>query len=200
MTNYYGEMPPLVDRWAHCSIRRAMGRPATVVSNQIFVLPVRDCSVPDRRYSPTGWSRWGRQLYVDDGMHYLYNGTSFAGVVAGVAALYLQKHPDADYAEIKNAIITQAKQDTFTGDALPNNSWGYGKVDASEHWPDHRAAVPMITASRPQDWKYWMFGPPSVKIDWDIIPNATGYSLSYRKIGAPYLKAKIIIHHQPSAD
>lgn len=63
-------------------------------------------------------------------MHRTNGGTSMASpVVAGTAALYLQKCPNATMAEIKNAILTTAKQDTFTG-VVPNLIFGYGKVDA----------------------------------------------------------------------
>ncbi len=39
-----------------------------------------------------------------DGQHYLYNGTSFSSpAVAGIAALYLQKYPNATAAEVRDA-------------------------------------------------------------------------------------------------
>ncbi len=57
-------------------------------------------------------------------------GTSASSpVVAGVAALYLQKYPTATAAEVKAAIVACPKTDAFTGN-VPNNTWGYGKVDA----------------------------------------------------------------------
>ncbi len=65
------------------------------------------------------------------GMHIRDGGTSSASpVVAGIAALYLQKNPTASWLDIKNHIVLCAKQDTFTGNVLPNNKWGNGKVDA----------------------------------------------------------------------
>ena len=64
------------------------------------------------------------------GMHRLNGGTSMASpVVAGIAALYLEKCPNATMAEIKNAIISSAKQDTFTN-VVPNPAFGHGKVNA----------------------------------------------------------------------
>jgi subtilisin family serine protease len=64
------------------------------------------------------------------GMHRLNGGTSMASpVVAGVAALYLQKCPNATMAEIKTAITATAKQDNFTG-TVPNPVFGNGKIDA----------------------------------------------------------------------
>ncbi len=63
--------------------------------------------------------------------HIRDGGTSSASpVVAGIAALYLEKNPAATYLDIKNAILGCAKTDTYTGSNLPNNIWGYGKADA----------------------------------------------------------------------
>ncbi len=64
-------------------------------------------------------------------MHKINGGTSAASpVVAGIAALYLQKYPNATNMDIKNAITGCAKTDAQTGSALPDYHWGYGKVDA----------------------------------------------------------------------
>jgi subtilisin family serine protease len=63
------------------------------------------------------------------GWHVRGGGTSAASpVVAGAAALYLQKCPWATAAEVKNALLTTARTDTFTG-TVPNNRWGVGKLD-----------------------------------------------------------------------
>jgi len=68
---------------------------------------------------------------VQGGYHKYGNGTSAASpVVAGTVALYLQKNPNATVAEIKQAVTSCTKQDGFTGSSLPDNSWGYGKLDA----------------------------------------------------------------------
>jgi hypothetical protein len=64
------------------------------------------------------------------GMHRYNGGTSMASpVVAGVAALYFEKCNTSTMAEVKNAITSTASSDGFTG-AVPNNGFGYGKVDA----------------------------------------------------------------------
>lgn len=65
------------------------------------------------------------------GYHIRSSGTSNAApAVAGVAALYLQKNPNATSAEVKQAITACAKKDKYTGSSLPDKYWGYGKVDA----------------------------------------------------------------------
>lgn len=66
------------------------------------------------------------------GFHLRGGGTSGASpVVAGTAALYLQKCPNASVQEILDALFVTARADAFTGD-LPNNLWGRGKIDAFE--------------------------------------------------------------------
>ncbi|MES2620300.1 MAG: S8 family serine peptidase [Bacteroidota bacterium] len=64
------------------------------------------------------------------GKHSRNGGTSMASpIVAGIAALYMEKRPTATYDEIKQAIICTAKRDSFTGNA-PNIAYGNGKADA----------------------------------------------------------------------
>src|SRR5258706_979035 len=65
------------------------------------------------------------------GRHIVDAGTSMASpIVAGTAALYLQKNPTHTYQQVKAAILNCAKTDSWTGNNLPNPVWGYGKVDA----------------------------------------------------------------------
>lgn len=80
------------------------------------------------------------------GKHVKNGGTSMASpMVAGVAALYLQKNPDADFKEVKNAILNSAKKDQFTGNSLPDNSWGYGKVDGFKALANAAVGFPDLT-------------------------------------------------------
>lgn len=66
---------------------------------------------------------------AEGGMHLRNGGTSMASpVVAGAAALYLQRCPNAKYSEVVAAIQGTARTDAFTG-AFPNNRWGFGKLD-----------------------------------------------------------------------
>jgi hypothetical protein len=48
-------------------------------------------------------------------------------IVAGIAALYLEKRPTARWDEIKQVIINTAIKDGFTG-STSNNEYGHGKV------------------------------------------------------------------------
>jgi subtilisin family serine protease len=63
-------------------------------------------------------------LHIRDG------GTSTASpVVAGIAALILQRYPNASWQDIKNCITQNATVDSLVGSGLPNNSWGYGRAN-----------------------------------------------------------------------
>lgn len=69
-------------------------------------------------------------VVAQGGFHVTAGGTSASSpVVAGLVALYLQRHPTATNQQIKQAIINCAYQDVYTGSALPNNKWGYGKLN-----------------------------------------------------------------------
>ncbi|HVA97303.1 MAG TPA: S8/S53 family peptidase, partial [Bacteroidia bacterium] len=63
--------------------------------------------------------------------HMRNGGTSSASpVVAGAAALYLERYPNSTNIQVRDAIINCAKKDNFTGYSLPNYTWGYGKLNA----------------------------------------------------------------------
>lgn len=63
--------------------------------------------------------------------HFRSTGTSMSSpIVAGIAALYLQKNPTATYADVKDAILSCAGTDQYTGFGLPDNKWGHGKANA----------------------------------------------------------------------
>jgi len=69
---------------------------------------------------------------MPDEAHVMYDGTSqSAPVVAGAIALYLQEHPQATIAQIREALAQAARHDEYTSShgPLPNNHWGYGKLD-----------------------------------------------------------------------
>lgn len=73
------------------------------------------------------------QVVAFGGYHIQGGGTSAAApVVAGTVALCLQHTPTANWLQLRNAVIYCAHTDTFTSAPanLPDNTWGYGKVDA----------------------------------------------------------------------
>jgi subtilisin family serine protease len=71
-----------------------------------------------------------KEWHVDSSGNYiLFNGTSSAApYTAGVIALMLQKRPSLTSGEIKSLLERNATQDSYTG-AVPNQKWGYGKLD-----------------------------------------------------------------------
>jgi subtilisin family serine protease len=69
------------------------------------------------------------QSLAFSGMHYTNGGTSMASpVVAAAVALYFERCPQATYADAKEALVSTAIADPFTG-VLPGNRWGHGKLD-----------------------------------------------------------------------
>ncbi len=66
----------------------------------------------------------------DDLMHARNGGTSMASpVIAGIVALYLEKCNQATVSMIKTDLFQSAITDGMTG-TVPNNAYGYGKVNA----------------------------------------------------------------------
>ena len=64
------------------------------------------------------------------GMHIRNGGTSMAcPVIAGIAALYLEKCPNSTYVDYRDGLHANTWQDNYTG-VTPNYAYGYGKVDA----------------------------------------------------------------------
>lgn len=67
---------------------------------------------------------------VSGGWHAKQNGTSAASpVVAGIAALYLQKCPTASYKDFKHDMIATAELDSYTG-PVASYGFGHGKIHA----------------------------------------------------------------------
>ncbi len=62
----------------------------------------------------------------------VFSGTSMScPMTVGAVALYLEQHPAATYEELTAAIDSTTIKDNFTktSGSLPNNVWGYGKLD-----------------------------------------------------------------------
>jgi subtilisin family serine protease len=74
---------------------------------------------------------FSNQQLAKGGQHVSGGGTSQASpVIAGIAALLLQQNPTWTHMQVKNRITCSAKADSYTGSALPDNKWGFGKADA----------------------------------------------------------------------
>lgn len=82
-----------------------------------------------------------------DSLHMRNGGTSIASpVVAGVAALLLEKCPRASNIMVRDAINGSAFADDFTG-VLPNEQFGHGKVNAFTALAGTNFQVPLTQAN-----------------------------------------------------
>lgn len=184
MTNYYGVYPTLTDTVGQLFYSSSHG-------------PTRDHRIkPDitatgARVLSSGSevvTSWlidiGAAAYIaQDGEHFLFNGTSFASpCVAGTVALYLQKNPEATASEIKNALLTSAKQDDFTGYALPDNRWGYGKLNAFRALTGPWGCSADDFENPPTGLDAISVLSTSAAIQWDLIPNASAYQVVYSNL------------------
>lgn len=69
-------------------------------------------------------------VLLQGGWHVRNGGTSMASpVVAGIAALYLEKCSSSTYEDFKEDLTRNAIKDAYTG-TTPNYAYGYGKADA----------------------------------------------------------------------
>ncbi|MCB0842124.1 MAG: S8 family peptidase [Bacteroidetes bacterium] len=83
-------------------------------------------------YSPGTWYSQYRFLMIEDGeeKYGLQNAVSAASpLVTGVLALMLELDPELTPQRARDILRQTARSDAFTG-AVPNNSWGHGKLDA----------------------------------------------------------------------
>ncbi|MBI5299499.1 MAG: S8 family serine peptidase [Deltaproteobacteria bacterium] len=63
--------------------------------------------------------------------HFKLEGTSMSSPhVAGIVALMFQRNPCLTSNQVKTILTGNTTTDSFTGTSLPNNIWGYGKVNA----------------------------------------------------------------------
>jgi subtilisin family serine protease len=105
-------------------------KPEICAPGQMIGSTLSNSAPPASQYSIwTYGPPYPNAFILRDNRHAIGNGTSFSSpLVAGGIALMLQRNPNLDAAQIRQALTATATTDGFTGQA-PNNKWGYGKVD-----------------------------------------------------------------------
>jgi len=97
--------------------------------------------------SPAGsiGSMYPNNGYIcQDGRHGIAPGTSFAAPhVSGAVALLLSANRNLDAAQIKAMLTGAARTDGFTG-TVPNNRWGYGKLDVGKAFSQKYVYLPLV--------------------------------------------------------
>ncbi|HZM70837.1 MAG TPA: S8 family serine peptidase, partial [Candidatus Cryosericum sp.] len=87
------------------------------------------------------------RTFAEDGVHWALVGTSFASPhIAGIYAQLLGLNPTLDAIDLRTLITRTGRTDTNTG-SVPNNDWGWGKVDAKAAADLLIKPIPNLTAS-----------------------------------------------------
>jgi len=113
--------------------------PLSVLSSFSSQGPTRDGRTKPEICAPGAWigaalsgdAQWQGYLVNPDGVHTMELGTSMAAPhVSGAAALLLSINPQLTAEEVRVLLTGTAARDGFTG-AVPNNRWGWGRLDVA---------------------------------------------------------------------
>jgi hypothetical protein len=103
-----------------------------------------------------------------------FSGTSMASpMVAGVVALILEANPYLTTEQVKNILMTTARQDNYTGIIPIGGSplWGAGKVNA---YAAVKAAIETLGTD-----------PTLISTDWNVYPNPVQQYLHFTIVELP---------------
>src|SRR5690554_2494722 len=101
--------------------RRGVIKPDISAAGEVTLRSAPMYMVGDPTYNPM----------LENGRYHMRNGgTSMTSpVIAGIAALYLERCPNSSIEDFKTDLFGTATADNYTG-STPNNRYGYGKVNA----------------------------------------------------------------------
>jgi subtilisin family serine protease len=92
--------------------------------------PTRDNRQKPEISAPGEWVMSALAEASGTDKYQLMAGTSMSAPhVTGVIALMLQRNKNLTQAQLRDCLVNNARSDAFTG-AVPNHTWGYGKIDA----------------------------------------------------------------------
>jgi subtilisin family serine protease len=129
--DYYGDLQSSTDVVGALAVSSSYGPTRDGRVKPELTAPGNNTLTTGQFYTLNGLILYQPWKVAPGGMHNRNGGTSMASpVVAGIAALYLQKKPEANWKEVKDAIVLSAKKDSLTGFNLPDNKWGFGKANA----------------------------------------------------------------------
>ncbi len=115
--------------------------------------------------------------------YYVMQGTSMATpLTAGAVALLLQKFPGASPLQIYNAIQDSAFTDSFTG-IVPNNTWGYGKLDINAASGESELPVELTSFSA-------LAIGSTVKLNWNTATEINNYGFEVERSETQEAKSK----------
>ena len=115
------------------------GYPLGVLSSFSSQGPTRDGRTKPELSAPGAWvgaalsddALWHGYLVNPDGVHTMELGSSMAAPhVSGAAALLLSIDPELTAGEVRSLLTDAATRDGFTG-AVPNDRWGWGKLNVA---------------------------------------------------------------------
>lgn len=98
-------------------------KPDIAAPGSLIVSAFNGTNSSSEQVAKTEWN--GKTYYYG-----VYQGTSMASPhVAGVISTWMQAYPKLTPENVREVFANTARRDEFTG-SEPNNTWGYGKIDA----------------------------------------------------------------------